>query len=142
VEQPVDRPPLPLLVAYRLFGWRLGERYRAWTYDDITRRGYTLRQAVPLGLVLGAVLAAVFAATGSDPRRAIAPVVGALVLAFFLRKALRERALQQQGLSATGEPTAAWYADDAERQRRNLNGAVLMGTLVVAGVLLIALRGD
>lgn len=138
----MDHPPLPLLIAYRLFGWRLGERYRAWTYADITRRGYTLRQAVPLGLVLGAVLAVVFAATGSDPRRAIAPVVGALVLAFFLRKALRERALQQQGLNADGDPAADWYADDAERQRRNLNGAVLLGTLVVAGIVLLALRSD
>ena len=131
-----------LLVAYRLFAWRLGPAYQAWTYDDITRRGYTLRQAVPVGLVVGALLATVFAATGSDPRRAIPPIVGVLVLAFFLRKALRERALRQQGLSPTGEADATWFADAAERNKRNINGAVLTTTLVVAGVVLLAVRGD
>lgn len=136
----MDHPPLPLLVAYRLFGWRLGERYRNWTYDDITRRGYTFRQAIPVGLAVGALLAGVFAAVGSDPREAVAPVLGALVLSFFLRKVLRERALQQQGLNAQGEAVAGWYGDDAERQRRNLNGAVLLTALVVGGVVLIALR--
>jgi hypothetical protein len=133
---------LLLLVAYRLFAWRLGPAYQGWTYSDITRRGYTFRQAVPVGLLIGALLAAVFGATGSDPRRAIAPIVGVLVLAFFLRKALRERALRQQGLSADGEAEAAWYADDAERNKRNLNGAVLTTALVVAGVVLLAVRGD
>jgi hypothetical protein len=138
----VTTPPLPLLVAYRLFAWRLGPAYREWTYDDITRRGYTFRQALPVGLVVGALLAAVFAATGSDPRRAIPPIVGVLVLAFFLRKALRERALRQQGLSADGEANADWFADDAERNRRNINGAVLTAALVVAGVVILAVRKD
>jgi hypothetical protein len=138
----VTRPPLLLLVAYRLFAWRLGPAYQKWTYDDITRRGYTFRQAVPVGLVVGALLAGVFAATGSDPRRAIPPIVGVLVLAFFLRKALRERALRQQGLSASGEADAAWFNDDAERNKRNFNGAVLTTTLVVAGVILLSIRGD
>jgi hypothetical protein len=138
----VTRPPLLLLVAYRLFGWRLGPTYRTWTYADITGRGYTLRQAVPVGLVVGGLLAAVFAATGSDPRRAIPPIVGVLVLAFFLRKALRERALRQQGLSPTGEADALWFNDDGERSKRNLNSAVLTSTLVVAGVILLAVRGD
>lgn len=129
-------------MAYRLFAWRLGPAYQAWTYDDITRRGYTFRQAFPVGLVVGALLAAVFAASGSDPRRAIPPIVGVLVLAFFLRKALRERALRQQGLTPTGEAEASWFADDAERGKRNINGAVLTTTLVVAGVILLAVRGD
>lgn len=138
----MTRPPLPLLVAYRLFAWRLGPLYREWTYGDITRRGYTLRQAVPVGLVVGALLAAVFASTGSDPRRAVPPIVGVIVLAFFLRKALRERALRQQGLSPTGEAEAAWFDDDVERNKRNLNGSVLTVTLVVAGVVLLAVRSD
>jgi hypothetical protein len=138
----VNRPPLPLLVAYRLFAWRLGPAYQQWTYDDITRRGYTLRQAVPVGVVVGALLAAVFAATGSDPRRAIPPIAGVLVLAFFLRKALRERALRQQGLSPEGEADADWFANDEERNRRNLNGSVLTAALVVAGVVLLAVRND
>jgi hypothetical protein len=138
----VTRPPLLLLVAYRLFAWRLGPAYQQWTFDDITRRGYTLRQALPVGLAVGGLLAAVFAATGSDPRRAIAPIVGVLVLAFFLRKALRERALRQQGLSPSGDAEATWFADDNERTKRNLNGAVLTTTLVVAGIVLLAVRGD
>jgi len=131
---------LPLLIAYRLFAWRLGPLHREWTYDDITRRGYTLRQAVPVGLVVGALLAAVFAATGSNPLRAVPPILGVIVLAFFLRKALRERALRQQGLSPTGEAEAAWFGDDAARAKRNLSGAILTTVLVVAGVLLLALR--
>jgi hypothetical protein len=138
----VTRPPLLLLAAYRLFAWRLGPAYRQWTFDDITRRGYTLRQAVPVGLVVGTLLAAVFAATGSDPRRAIAPIIAVLVLAFFLRKALRERALRQQGLSPTGEADAPWFGDDDARGRRNITGAVLTTTLVVGGIMLLALRGN
>jgi hypothetical protein len=136
-------PPSPLLlVAYRLFAWRLGPAYREWTYADITRRGYTLRQAVPVGLVVGGLLAAVFAVVGSDPRRAIPPVLGVILLAFFLRKALRERALKQQGLTPTGEAEAPWFDDDAERTKRNINGAVLTAVLVIAGVILLATRGD
>lgn len=129
-------------MAYRLFAWRLGPAYQAWTHDDITRRGYTLRQAVPVGLLVGALLATVFAAAGSDPRRAIPPIVGVLVLAYFLRKSLRERALRQQGLTPDGEAAAAWFDDDSERNRRNINGAVLTVALVVAGVVLLAARGD
>lgn len=135
-------PPLLLHVAYRLFAWRLGPTYQAWTYGDITRRGYTLRQAVPVGLVVGALLATVFGLSGSDPRRAIPPIVGVLVLAFFLRKSLRERALRQQGLSPEGEAAASWFGDDAERNKRNINGAVLTSALVVAGLVLLGVRGD
>ena len=136
----VTSPPLPLLVAYRLFAWRLGPSYREWTYDDITRPGYTLRQAVPVGIVVGALLAAVFAATGSDPRRSIPPVVGIIVLAFLLRKALRVRALSQQGLSPAGEAEASWFDNDRERVRRNVSSSILTAALVVAGLLLLSVR--
>ena len=101
-----------------------------------------LQRALNASLASVLLLAAVFAATGSDPRRAIPPIIGVLVLAFFLRKALRERALRQQGLSPTGDAEATWFADDSERTKRNLNGAVLTTTLVVAGVILLAVRGD
>ncbi|GAC1439770.1 MAG: hypothetical protein NVS3B26_05340 [Mycobacteriales bacterium] len=133
-------PPLALQVAYRLFAWRLGPRHRAWVYDDITRRGYTLRQAVPVAGVVGVLLAAVFAATGSDPGRAAAPIVGVIVLAFLLRKALRERALRQQGLSPDGEAEASWFGDDRERFRRNLTGAILTAAAVVTGVIALSVR--
>jgi len=136
----VTPPPLLLLVAYRLFAWRLGPAYRQWTYDDITRPGYTRRQAVPVGLVVGGLLAVVFAATGSDPRRAVAPIIGVIVLAFLLRRSLRERALKQQGLSPQGEAEATWFDNDAERRRRNRNGALATATLVGAGILLLAVR--
>ncbi|MCU1592038.1 MAG: hypothetical protein JWP11_3294 [Frankiales bacterium] len=135
-------PPLVLLVAYRLFGWRLGPAYQAWTYDDITRRGYTLRQAVPVGLVVGGLLAAVFAIRDADPRRAIAPVVGVVVLAYFLRRALRERALRQQGLSPDGEADANWFGDEAGRRSRNISGSILTTALVLAGVVLLAIRAS
>ena len=136
----MTRPPLLLLVAYRLFAWRLGPAYQQWTYDDITRSGYTLRQAVPVGLAVGALMAAVFAAAGHDPTRAVAPVVGVIVLAFFLRRALRERALRQQGLTADGDADATWFADDAARGRRNVAASVTTVLLVVSGVVLLSLR--
>jgi hypothetical protein len=138
----VTPPPPLLLVAYRLFAWRLGPAYKDWTYADITRSGYTLRQAVPVAVAVGGLLAAVFAVVGSDPRRAIPPILGVLVLAFFLRKNLRERALKQQGLTPEGEAEAAWFDDDAERNKRNVNGAILTTALVVAGVILLGVRGD
>ena len=135
-------PPLPLLVAYRLFGWRLGPEYREWTYDDITRSGYTLRQAVPVGLVIGVLLAGMFAVTGSTPVRAIPPVLGVLLLSYFLRKALRERALRQQGLSPSGEPNAPWFDQDDDRRRRNIAGAVTTSVLVLAGLVFLAVGRD
>ena len=138
----MTRPPLLLLVAYRLFGWRLGPSYQDWTYDDITRRGYTLRQAVPVALVIGALLAGLFRATGSPAFRAVPPVVGVLVLAFFLRKALRERALRQQGLAPNGEAEAAWFDDDDERHRRNLISAITTSVLVVAGLAFLTVGRD
>ena len=136
----MTRPPLLLLVAYRVFAWRLGPTYQTWTYADITRSGYTLRQAVPVGLAIGVLVAVVFGAVGADPRAAVAPVIGVLVLAFLLRKALRERALRQQGLDAAGEAEASWYTDDAERMRRNVTGAVGTTALVVGAVVLLAVR--
>jgi hypothetical protein len=138
----VKRPPLVLLVAYRLFAWRLGPSYREWTYADITRRGYTFRQALPIAVAFGAVLAILFAATGSTPIRALPPVAGVLVLSYFLRKALRERALRQQGLSPNGEPEAAWFDDDAERRRRNTVGSIGTAVLVIAAIAFLAVGRD
>jgi xanthosine utilization system XapX-like protein len=138
----VTSPPLPLLVAYRLFGWRLGPAYQEWTYDDITRRGYTFRQALPVGLALGVLLALVFTATGSNPARAVIPLVGVLVLTFFLRKTLAERALQQQGLTPDGEVAADWFADEGERRRRNLAGAATTAALVLGGLTILAVKRD
>jgi hypothetical protein len=135
-------PPLPLLLAYRLFGWRLGPDYQEWTYDDITRRGYTFRQSLPVGLALGVLLALVFTATGSNPARAVIPLIGVLVLAFFLRKNLGDRALQQQGLTPTGDVAADWFADDDERRRRNLIGTATTAGLVLAGLTILAVRRD
>jgi hypothetical protein len=138
----VTPPPLPLLVAYRLFGWRLGPAYKDWTYDDITRRGYTLRQAVPVGLVIGVLLALMFAATGSNPARAVIPMIGVIVLAFFLRKTLGERALRQQGLAPNGDVEAAWFDDDRDRHRRNVAGAVTTTVLVLGGLTVLAVGRD
>lgn len=133
----MTRPPLPLLAAYRLFGWRLGPDYRAWTYDDITRRGWTFRQLLPVGLLLGALLALLYQLIGANPLRAVTPLAGVFVLAVFLHKALRDRALRQQGLDLQGEPAAPWFADDEARHRRNVSGTLTtLGLVVVACVLL------
>jgi hypothetical protein len=130
------------MLAYRLFGWRLGPDYQEWTYDDITRRGYTFRQSLPVGLALGVLIALVFTITGAHPARAVIPLIGVLVLSYFLRKTLAERALRQQGLSETGEVDADWFADDDERRRRNLAGAATTTVLVLAGLTILAVKRD
>lgn len=135
-------PPLPLLVAYRLFGWRLGPAYKDWTYDDITGRGYVVRQALPVGLAIGALLAVLFGLTGSSPARAVAPMLAVLVLAFLLRRTLAERALRQQGLAPNGDVEAAWFTDDRARHRRNLVGTATTAVLVLAGLTLLAVGRD
>jgi len=138
----VTPPPLPLLAAYRLFGWRLGPAYQEWTYDDITGPGYTVRQALPVGLAVGILLALLFGLTGSNPARAIAPVLAVLVLAFFLRRTLAYRALRQQGLTPAGDVAAAWFGDETARRRRNLVGTATTAALVLGGLTILALRAD
>ncbi|HVE73656.1 MAG TPA: DUF5313 family protein [Mycobacteriales bacterium] len=135
-------PPLMPLIAYRLLGWRLGPDYREWVHSDITRRGWTLRQAVPGALAFGALLAIVFAASGSSPQRLVIPILGVLVLAVFLRNPLMERALRQQGLDLDGKPTASWYDDHEERLRRNKAGSIGTVLLIGAAMALLVFSGD
>ncbi len=136
------RPPPGLLLAYRFFGWRLGPTYRDWVLSDIVRKGWALRQGSPAlaaVLLLGAPL---FAAFDGDPSRLYALVFVAAGAALFLRSSLRDRALRQQGIDVSGErlPTAGWYADDQARGRRNLLSSVSTVVLVVAGLILLAVR--
>ncbi|MCW2608191.1 MAG: hypothetical protein JWO60_2884 [Frankiales bacterium] len=138
----MSAPPLPTLLAYRLLGWRLGPEHQAWTHADITGRWYLVKQGLPLLVALGALLAVVFAATGSDPQRVVAPMLAVLVLLVFLRNTVVERALRQQGLTLDGEvDTAAtsWFADDEARRKRSLSGAVATVLLVLVGLLVIGL---
>ena len=137
----VTRPPLLLLVAYRLFGWRLGPAYQAWTFGDITRRGYPLRQAAPVVVALAVVLAGALAVSDVDPARTIPLLLAAGVATFFPRRGLRERALRQQGLTIDGDAAAPWFADDAARRRRNVTAAVTSTALVLAALVLLARRG-
>lgn len=133
-------PSLPLLLAYRLLGWRLGPSYREWVHADITGRGWLVRQGLPVllaVLVLGSLLTA---AVDGDAGRLVALVVVLGGVGAFMRHALQERALRQQGLDAGGNPTAEWYDDPAALRRKNLLGAASTTVLVVAGLLLIALR--
>ena len=136
-------PPLPELLAYRLVGWRLGPAHREWVVTDIRSRAWPLRQSVVVAPAVCLPLAIVFAATGASPTRLAFPLLGVLVLFVFLRKALADRALRQQGLTSSGEPdpgAALWYDDDAARHRRNLGAAVTTVGLVGAAVLMIALN--
>ena len=139
----MSTPPLLEQFAYRLVGWRLGPAHREWVYADIRSALWPLRQSVVVAPAVCLPLAVVFAATGASPSRLAFPVLGVLVLFVFLRKALVDRALRQQGLTANGEldpAAAAWYDNDNARHRRNVGAAVTTVGLVAAAVLMIALN--
>lgn len=138
----MDAPDLPLLVAYRLLGWRLGPEHRTWTFRDITGRWYLLRQGLPLLAVVGGALALVFTLTGSDPQRVVAPVLAVTVLLVFLRSTVVQRALNLQGLTLDGEVDPAaqpWFDDPELRRRRSMTGAVTTVLLVMVGLLVLGL---
>lgn len=138
----MDRPPFGALLAYRLLGWRLGPAHAAWVTDDVTRKGWVLRQGLPTLVVVLSLGTAVFAATGADLSRLYTLVFVLAAGSLFLRGTMRDRALRLQGLDATGSvlPDATWYADDRRRRTRNLLGAVSTSGLVIGALLILALR--
>jgi hypothetical protein len=129
-----------LLLAYRLLGWRLGPSYKQWVLDDLTRRGWLLRAGVPVLVAVYGVGVAVQLALGGDPARLLALLAVLAGGAAFLRHALKERALRQQGLRPDGKPLASWYDDDAARRGLNLRGATATIVLVGAAFVLLAVR--
>lgn len=134
-------PPPALLVAYRLLGWRLGPDHQAWVHEDITRRGYALRQGLPVLVVVAPLLALALLVSGADPRQLLFPVVGVVGLLLIMRRSVVERALRQQGLRPDGtvDPAAeAWFSDDEARTRRSRNGAIITAVLVLGALLLLA----
>jgi len=133
-------PPLRLLLAYRLLGWRLGPSYREWVHADITRPGWLFRQGAPVILAMLVVGSLITGAVGGDGGRLLALLVVLSGVGAFMRHAMQERALRQQGIDAAGNPTASWYDDSSARLRRNWLGATSTVVLVVAGLLLLALR--
>ena len=40
----MQKPPPLVVLAYRFLGWRVGPAHREWVHDDITRRGWLVRQ--------------------------------------------------------------------------------------------------
>ena len=128
------------MLAYRLLGWRLGPAYREWVHDDLTRRGWLLREGAPVIaslLVLGGLITAAVGGSGDRLLSLLVVLTGAGV---FLRTSLRERSLRQQGIDASGNPEAPWYDDDTARARRNVVGAVSTALLISAGLTILALN--
>jgi len=138
----VTRPPLLLVLAYRLLGWRLGPAYREGVHDDLTRRGWRVRQGAPVLLALLLVGVAVDAVVGSRGDRLVPLLVVLTGVGLFLRGSLHERALRQQGIDAAGNPTAPWYGDDRARRQRNVVGGLSTVVLVVAGLTILASRSS
>ena len=138
----MTRPPLSLVLAYRLLGWRLGPAYREWVHDDLTRRGWLVRQGAPVLLALLLLGVLVDAVVGSTGDRLVPLLVVLAGVGLFLRASLNERALRQQGIDAAGNPAAPWYADDRARRQRNVVGAVSTVVLTVAGLTILALRSS
>ena len=134
-------PPLLVVIAYRLLGWRVGPAHREWVHDDLTRNGWLLRQGAP---ALTAVLALGWTATavvGGEPQRVTTLVLVLAGAGLFLRNSMRERALRQQGIDAAGNPTSdAWYADDRARLHRNVLSAISTVVLVGVALTILALR--
>ena len=136
------KPPPLLLLAYRFLGWRVGPTYADWVHDDITRRGWIVRQGTPAlaaSLLIGGALTA---ALGGDSDKLTRIIVLLAVGGLALRKSLRDRALLTQGLNADGGvlASATWYDDDQKRLRRNLISATGTVLLVVGGFTILAYR--
>jgi hypothetical protein len=129
-----------VLLAYRLLGWRVGPAYREWVHEDLTRRGWLVRQGAPVMATLLVLGAAIFALADGSVGRLISLLAVLAGGGAFLRNSLRERALRQQGIDASGKPVAPWYADAAKRTRRNWVGAVGTVAAVIGGLFLLALR--
>ena len=136
----MQKPPPLVLLAYRFLGWRVGPAHAEWVHDDITRRGWVVRQGAPVFAVVMALGGALVAAVGGTTDRLLTLLVVLAGVSLFLRSSLQARALRQQGLDAAGHPIAQWYADDHARRRRNLVGAASTVLLVVGGLWIIALR--
>ncbi|HTL23099.1 MAG TPA: hypothetical protein VL281_03595 [Mycobacteriales bacterium] len=135
-------PPLLLALAYRLLGWRLGPAYREWVHDDLTRRGWLVRQGAPVLLallVLGVLIDAVVGSTGD---RLVPLLVVLTGVGLFMRRSIHVRALRQQGIDAAGNPAAPWYADERARRQRNVVGGLSTVVLVIAGLTILALRSS
>ena len=138
---PVPPPPVVLL-AYRLVGWRVGPAHVEWVLDDIVRRGWLLRQGLPaLALIMmtGGLLAA---AVGGDANRLVGLIAVVGAVSAFLRHQLRDRALRQQGIDASGTRLvdATWYDDEVARRRRNVLSTVATLVTLAAGLTILALR--
>ncbi|MCW2499197.1 MAG: hypothetical protein JWN87_873 [Frankiales bacterium] len=136
-------PPPPLaLLAYRFVGWRLGPDHAHWVRDDVARRGWLVRQGVPVLAAVLAVGGGLTAAVGGDQGRIVQVVAIVAAISLFFRSSLRERALRQQGIDAAGTPLAeaTWYADDAARRRRNLLATTSTVVMVVGGLAFLAVR--
>lgn len=133
-------PPVRLVLAYRLLGWRLGPAYREWVLDDLTRRGWLVRQGAPVLVAVLGVGLLVDVAVGADPRRLTALVAVLAGAGAFLRSSLQAAALRKQGLRPDGTALAGWYADDRARVHRNLLGTVSSVVLVLGALVLLALR--
>lgn len=130
------------MLAYRLLGWRLGPAYREWVHEDLTRRGWLVRQGAPVLLALLLVGVVVDAAVGSRGERLVPLLVVLAGAGLFLRSSLRERALRQQGIDAAGNPTAPWYDDEGARRQRNVIGSLTTVLLVVGGLTILATRSS
>jgi hypothetical protein len=136
----VVRPPLHLVLAYRLLGWRLGPAYREWVHDDLTRPGWLVRQGAPVIAVVLVLGGGITSAVGGTSDRLLSLLVVLTGVSLVLRNPLRERALRQQGIDASGTPEARWYDDEQARGRRNVIGALSTVAMVGAGLTLLALR--
>jgi hypothetical protein len=136
----VQKPPPLVVLAYRFVGWRVGPAHREWVHDDITRRGWLVRQGAPVIAVLMALGGSITAAVGGKADKLLALLVVLTGVGLFLRTSLQERALRQQGIDAAGNPAADWYDDDTGRHRRNVVSAVATVVLTVAGLWILAVR--
>lgn len=121
-----DRPPVHWWLAYRTLDRRLPYRYRWWVRDDVLGRGYHLRRALPLYVMMSLQAGALSLVSGRHlPMRPIllgmliAAVISLFPIPPLIRKR-RNRVLARHEFHPDGTPYASvsWHAESRQPDDR------------------------
>ncbi len=107
----VVTPPTGLRIAYRFFGWRLEEPYRAWLLADLADptwlRRYRIRHLAFIATIAAVTLSAFHLRYGRFPLAGIVGLIGGALGPFLNSARLRQQIARRQLLP--GEQTTWWH---------------------------------